>query len=333
MKKIRIAQIGINRYSHGCDIFLTLKTLPEIFEIAGYALVEDERESCADKLWVFEGYRELSVEEILDDPTIDAVAVETDEIHLTKYALMAAKKGKHIHMEKPGSQSLTDFETLIACMKKSGKVFHIGYMYRYNPYISEAVRRVKSGELGEVYSVEAHMSRKDNEVTRRWLKSFKGGMMFYLGCHLIDLVLRIQGLPEKVIPLNCSVEPELIDSQDFAMAVLQYKNGVSFVKTCAVENGGFERRQLVICGIRGSIEIKPLEEYVKTDDGINYPFITAKKETDADGKAQSSISQPFDRYKNMLLAFGEMVRNEKENPYTYDYEMELFRIISECCEA
>ena len=44
---------------------------------------------------------EMTLEEILNDPTIEAVTVETEEIHLTKYAIMAAEHGKMIHMEKP----------------------------------------------------------------------------------------------------------------------------------------------------------------------------------------------------------------------------------------
>ena len=55
MRKIKIAQIGINRYSHAPDIFLTLKSLSDVFDIAGYALVEDERETCREKLGVFAG--------------------------------------------------------------------------------------------------------------------------------------------------------------------------------------------------------------------------------------------------------------------------------------
>ena len=43
--------------------------------------------------------------------------METDEIYCTKYALLAAKAGKHIHMEKPGGLELADFEELIATVK------------------------------------------------------------------------------------------------------------------------------------------------------------------------------------------------------------------------
>ena len=114
MKKIRVAQIGTNFYSHGPFIWDSIKKQSEIFEPVGYALPERERERLPKQAERFEGYREYTVEELLKDPTIDAILVETDEIYLTKYALMAAKAGKHIHMEKPGGANLAEFEELIA---------------------------------------------------------------------------------------------------------------------------------------------------------------------------------------------------------------------------
>ena len=156
MKKIKIAQIGMNRYSHAPEIFHTMRIHPEVFELVGYAVVEDERETCAAKIEkFFAGYPELALEQILADPTIEAVAVETDEIHLLKYAQMAADHGKHIHMEKPGSPSLADFERLIETVKAKNLVFHVGYMYRYNPFIMEAMKDAEEGRFGEIFSVEA----------------------------------------------------------------------------------------------------------------------------------------------------------------------------------
>ena len=147
MRKIKIAQIGINYLSHSAHIFDTLKWNPDIFEVAGYCLVEDERSLGYDKLKHMDGYKELTLEEILNDPTIEAVTVETDEIHLNKYALMAAKAGKHIHMEKPGGRELEDFRELIATVKEKNLVFCPGYMYRWNPYIMELFAAIKAGEV------------------------------------------------------------------------------------------------------------------------------------------------------------------------------------------
>lgn len=331
MRKIRIAQIGMNRYSHSSEIFHTLKIHPELFEIVGYALVEDERETCAEKLDVFEGYREMTLDEILNDPTIEAVAVETDEIHLTKYAQMAADHGKHIHMEKPGSQNLADFEKLIQTVKAHGKVFHVGYMYRYNPYVADAISRAKAGKFGTVYSVEAHMSRLDPKETREWFGTFRGGMMFYLGCHLVDLVLQIQGMPEKVIPLNTATGLDGVNTEDLGFAVLQYPHGISVIRMGGTEIGGTKRRQLVICGSECTVEIKPLES---SAPGEKYMQYTEKTEITMENGQRNIIhskSEPFQRYEAMLAGFAGMVRGETENPYTYDYELQLFQTVMQCC--
>lgn len=336
MKKIRVAQIGLNRYSHGGDIFRTMKSMPELFEIVGIAIVEDERETCKDQLWRVEGYPELTVEEILSDPTIDAVTVETDEIHLFKYAQMVADAGKHIHMEKPGSQDLAAFEKLIATVKKNKTVLHLGYMYRYNNYIADAVERARAGEFGDVFSVEAHMSRWDNATCREWFKTFKGGMMFYLGCHLIDLILRIQGKPERIIPLNKSTGRDGVDAEDFGFAVLEYPNGISFLRASGAEVGGGDRRQLIICGTEKTVQIAPLEESQKDNPSIVAELYTKRVERERIDEKGHTCNKEFTsthigRYDKMMKSFAAYVRGEAENPYTYDYELELFRTVLECC--
>ena len=320
MRKIKIAQIGINRISHGKEVFETLAAHPDLFEIAGYALVEDEREICQKKLGCFDGYRELSLKEILNDPTIEAVTVETDEIHLTKYATMAAAHGKHIHMEKPGSPCLSDFERLVSIQKEAGRVLHLGYMYRYNPTVARLLSRVKAGELGEIFSVEAQMNCRHPAKGR------------VLGCHLVDLVLQIQGMPTRVIPLNRSTGYEGVTAEDFGMAVLEYPNGVSFVKSTACEIGGYHRRQLVVNGARETVEIKPLECHMMGDGYSQYATETVyTDEKDWFTKGETTDGEIHDRYEAMMEAFAAMVRGEKENPYTYDYELALFRTLLACC--
>jgi hypothetical protein len=43
--------------------------------------------------------------------------------------------------------------------------------------------------------------------------------------------------------------------------------------------------------------------------------------------------EPFNRYEGTIVAFAEYVKGEKENPYTYDYEEELFETVLKCCNA
>lgn len=173
------------------------------------------------------------------------------------------------------------------------------------------------------------MSGYHSDEIRKWLKNFDGGIMFFLGCHLIDLILQIQGIPERVISLNKSTGLNNIDSTDFGMSVLEYKNGVSFAKTTDIERGGFLRRQLVVTGTKGMVEVKPLEE------NVEYPgTITCYKETkdtDWNAKAEKQKSEMFGRYDAMLRSFAEMVRGEKENLWSYDYELELYKMVLEAC--
>lgn len=327
MKKIRIAQIGTSENSHGNDIWNTLKKLPDDFEIVGYALPEREREKFPWRMKDFEGYPEMSVEEILSDPTIDAVTVETEEIYLTKYALMAAEANKQLHMEKPGGFDYKEFCRLIDTLKAKKLVFSVGYMYRFNPTIREAIDKVKRGELGRIFSVEAHMSIKHRKEVRAWLSHFPDGMLSFLGCHLIDLIYTMQGEPEAIIPLSCSTGIDGLATTDYGMVVYQYPNGVSFAKTTDNEIGGFMRRQLVVTGEKGTIEIRPLE--IHTPEGI----YNHSSESYADGCGTPTLperSAMHDRYLNMMENFAEMIRG-KENPYTYDYELGLYELILRSC--
>ncbi len=328
MKKVKIAQIGTSRHSHGSGIFPSLKKNNDIFEVVGYHFPENEREKFPDMLKPFEDSRELSLKEILENPEIEAVSVECEEIYLTKYAQMVAEHKKHIHMEKPGGTNLADFEKLIETVKKNNTVFHTGYMYRYNPFILELKEQIKNGELGEIISVEAQMNCYHKKDVREWLSNFKGGMMFFLGCHLIDLIYSIQGEPENIIPLNKASGLDGVSAEDYGMAVFEYKNGVSFAKTTDIELGGYERRQLVVTGSKKTVEIRPLEWYVE-DKLISEKY--TKESIHWHDRCEVEKSEIFDRYDSMMRAFGQMVRGEIENPYSYDYELNLYKTVLKAC--
>lgn len=332
MKKLRVAQIGI-AHDHAEPVFDTIKKDTENFEIVGYFVPEDEKKKYPERLErTFGGYREMTAEEIVNDPTIDGVVIETEELVLTKYAIMAVEKGKHIHMDKPGGVKLSEFERLIELVREKKVAFSLGYMYRFNPYLIDLYDKIEKGALGEVFSIETHMNCKHPGRKRQWLELFKGGMMFFLGCHLIDVIYRIQGMPDNIIPLNRSTGIDGVTADDFGMAVFEYKNGVSFVKCCAEERGGFARRQIVVNGSKGSIEIKPIERGV--GDGYQ---VVKKTEFLADTmnwgyNGEEYTSEKFTRYGDMMAAFAAYARGEKENPYSLEYELELYKLVLRACD-
>ena len=232
-------------------------------------------------------------------------------------------------MDKPGGVSQDEYERMLSLMKEKGLVFQTGYMYRYNPVIAEKLAAARRGDFGEIYSVEAHMDCIHPKEKRAWLGDYPGGMMYYLGCHLIDLVLQIQGEPLKIIPFNKTTGAQNTDAKDFSFAVFEYERGTSFVKTTQAERGGFSKRHLVVNGTKGRFEVSPLE--INVSHPLQATEYNECKGTDWNAEAECKRSANYDRYDAMMLSFAEMVRGEKENPYTYDYELALYKTVQKCC--
>lgn len=189
-------------------------------------------------------------------------------------------------------------------------------------------------KLGEIYAIEAQMNCYHAPVKRQWLKNYPGGMLYFLGCHLVDLVYSICGMPEEVIPLSTNVGSEGVTAEDFGMAVFKYKNGVSFVKSTAVELGGFERRQVVICGTKGTVEIRPTEHLITDRPDLFSAQTTGVRETysyDCCAEGDYHNTDVVGRYDAMFRAFAEYVRGEKKNPYDYEYERTIHKLVLKAC--
>ena len=56
----------------------------------------------------------------------------------------------------------------------------------------------KNGEFGAIHSIDTEMSCLYEKGKRDWMGSFQGGAMQYLGCHLMDLVVRLMGTPDEI---------------------------------------------------------------------------------------------------------------------------------------
>lgn len=330
MKKIKIAQIGMG-HDHATAALESILKHPDIFDFVGLAVPASEKKDFAGRYEKWKQHERLTPEEALDYPGLDAIVIETEELNLTKYALLAAERGLAVHMDKPGGIELDEFERLIATVKQKGCVLNLGYMYRYNSEVMELHRKIAAGELGEIYSIEAHMDCFHNPWKRQWLARFPGGMLFFLGCHLIDLVYRIQGEPDEVIPLSMPTGIDGVTGQDYGMAVLKYKNGISFVKTSAIECGGFMRRQLVVCGSKGTVELHPIERYLPGTSNLVADVYECFEQSPFTVAPKHRISEPQDRFDHMMEAFAAMVRGEMSNPYTPDYELALYRLVLRCC--
>lgn len=336
MKPLKIAQIGIG-HDHAINTFETLCRLPEYFEVLGWCAGdgEEDRAEAFEQRFTQYGVKQLTLDELLALPGLEAVTVEADDWNLTKYAHIAAEHGLHIQMDKPGGLDSDEYEAMLRAVKKGGKAFQTGYMYRYNPYYLEILDKLEKGEIGTIYSVEAHMDCLHGAPKRSWLGHFGGGMMNFLGCHLVDLIFRLQGVPDEILALNTSSGFDGVTANDIGFAVFRYPHGVSFAKTAACEPGGFMRRQLVVCGEKQTVTLLPFEHGAKggITAGQDTGMRVCRKEDCGDWQNDGvhSTSPVYDRYGPMLIGFYELATGARTNPYTLDYEARLHRILLAAC--
>ena len=328
MKKIKIGQIGIG-HNHGEGKMLAVQKFPELFEVIGYA---EENEKWIEKRGNLSCYKDLprlSVEEIIEKS--DAILVECDVWNLTKVAKMCVEAGKHVHIDKPASGTLAEFEELLNIAKEKNLTVQMGYMYRYNFAIQKTMDMIKKGELGEIYQIDAEMSTYHSKEYREWLKKFKGGSMYIFGSHLIDLVVSILGKPEKVYPFIKQTGFEGVYSDDNNFAVLEYDKAIARITNLSVEVNGWGMRRFAVMGSKGNVEIKPIELNVEM----------TKSTTDIASNAYQDMKEKVDikdvptlsRYDEMMKDFYKSVIGEKENPYSYEHELAvqktLCRVVGE----
>lgn len=328
MKKIKIGQIGIG-HNHGEGKMLAVQKFPELFEAIGYAEENEEWVEKRGNLPCYKDLPRLSVEEIIEKS--DAILVECDVRNLTKVAKMCVEAGKHVHIDKPASGTLAEFEELLNIAKEKNLTVQMGYMYRYNFAIQKLMDMINSGELGEIYQIDAEMSTYHSKEYREWLKKFKGGSMYIFGSHLIDLVVSILGEPEKVYPFIKQTGFEGVYSDDNNFAVLEYDKAIARITNLSVEVNGWGMRRFAVMGSKGTVEIKPIELNVEM----------TKSTTDIASNAYQDMKEKVDikdvptlsRYDEMMKDFYKSVIGEKANPYSYEHELAvqktLCRVVGE----
>lgn len=263
----------------------------------------------------------MKVDQMLNEKP-DAVLVETDDWLLMKYAQMCVNAGFHVHVDKPAGDDVPAFRKLLGTAKRKGLIVQMAYMYRYNTAIMKALELVRAGCLGEILQFDAVMSTEHPLWIRQWLQRFPGGTMHTFGCHLVDLALLFQGVPNKVTAYLKQTGLDGIAVNDHDLAVLEYPRGVSTIRVSSFEVNGFGRRQVVICGTEGSLELKPLETNHFMDiTPIKLSLKPLTKGYEYYDMHESLRALPMkNRHDLMLCDFAAMIHGKKENPYSYEYE-------------
>ncbi|WP_207514262.1 oxidoreductase [Longitalea luteola] len=142
-----------------------------------------------------------SIEELLNNDSIDLVVITTpNETHFP-YAKAALEAGKHVVLEKPVTNTSAEAKQLLEIAQQSGKVLSV---YQNRRYVSDfiTIREVLDKNLlGAVHTFEGHYDRYRAEARPQAWREHElpgSGILFDLGPHLIDQVLYLFGMPNTI---------------------------------------------------------------------------------------------------------------------------------------
>lgn len=161
-----------------------------------------------------------SLEEVLDDPTIDAVSIATPHSLHAGQIRQAAMAGKHILTEKPFALSYENALANVEITRKNGVVLALGHDHRFYPAVAalrEMIRDDAFGQIATVQSVLSHdFTKKALEKLNRQARESNGdkpgdnwwrlnlaeapvGPMVHLGIHHLDLFIHLFGRIDWVL--------------------------------------------------------------------------------------------------------------------------------------
>jgi predicted dehydrogenase len=145
--------------------------------------------------------RVRSFDEMLHDPEIDLIVVNTpDSTHYT-LAKQSLEAGKHTVVEKPFTQTVEQGRELIGLARTSGKQLCVFHNRRWDGDFLTIRNIVREERLGRLVDFEMHWDRYRNYIqpdTWKEQSSSGAGLLYNLGSHLIDQALVLFGVPEAV---------------------------------------------------------------------------------------------------------------------------------------
>jgi myo-inositol 2-dehydrogenase / D-chiro-inositol 1-dehydrogenase len=212
----------------GCGRVAETYHLPALQKLAGAEVVAvadldaDRLSRVADRFHVQQRY--TNVVALLDDPSIEAVAVCVPVQFHVEVALAALEAGKHVFIEKPLASSLEEADRLIERAGQVPRTIMVGFNLRWHRLVRQAQAMIQQGVLGPLELMRtAFTSYHENVPEWRKRRELGGGVFFEMAVHHFDLWrFLLHSEVEEVFAVSRSPHWE----DETAMVTARLANGV-----------------------------------------------------------------------------------------------------------
>lgn len=259
MAAIRMAQFG-TKHGHAPGKLLAMQAHPDVEFVAVYetdaarrAELSSQNGPFAEVDWVD------SPDDLLNDPTIAAIASEGSNAESLDQTEKIVAAGKHVWYDKPAGENWDQWQRIVGLAQAQDTLIQMGYMFRYHEGFCRIADWAKSGLMGDIFSVRAHMSTAITAAQRPAMAGHSGGIFYDLAGHMLDQIVWLLGRPLTVTAFLRHDDDPVPGFVDNALGVFEFERALAFVDIAAMETRPMARR-FEVYGSKGSaILVEPFE--------------------------------------------------------------------------
>jgi predicted dehydrogenase len=253
-----MAQYG-TKHGHAGGKLVSMQQNPQVEVIGVYEPDADRRAQLQDSPGSVQDVHWFETEaDMLSDPTIVAIASEGQNNESPGQTEAIIRAGKHVWYDKPAGDDWAGWQRVVALAQEAGLLIQMGYMFRYHDGFRQIAEWTKSGFLGEIFSLRAHMSTSISAAQREVISVHRGGIFYDLAGHMLDQVVWLLGKPAKITSFLRHDDELVPGFKDNNLVVFEYERAMAFIDIAAMEASPMARR-FEVYGSRGSAIMEPFE--------------------------------------------------------------------------
>ena len=193
-----------------------------------------------------------SYEELVADPTVDAIYVATPHPSHKENVISSLNAGKPVLCEKPFAVNAHEAREMVLAAEKNGVALMEAMWARFLPHYAHVREIIASGVLGQILTVQADHGQRlaDRNIPRLIEPSLAGGALLDLGIYPVSFAHMILGNPAK-ITASAVLTDKGVDAQ--TSMIFDYADGAQAVLTTTM----IEQTpcRAVVAGVNGWLEI------------------------------------------------------------------------------
>ncbi|NWF92408.1 MAG: Gfo/Idh/MocA family oxidoreductase [Syntrophaceae bacterium] len=226
-EKVGVALVGIGSWSG--VIANAVARSKKVRMVTCYTRTPEKRQAFSKK---YGCDQEKSFEDLLKRDDVEGILLTTPNAIHAEQTVLAAQHGKHVFVDKPIANTLTDARKMVEACEKAKVTLLVGHDMRRLSGFRKVKELIDQGAIGKPVMAESNFSaRLGFELTPdkwRWFGDDSGcpaGALMTMGVHHADTLNYYFGPIQKVFAFfNKLYTPA--DVEDVTMTIFQFESGV-----------------------------------------------------------------------------------------------------------